>query len=130
MSYEKQRWQSGDTITAGKLNHIENGIASGKNILLSETITVDGDNEIHTLNATYNEMVSTITNGGLLLVEKEEDVNGIINYSIEMADSPYHVYDGDVAGMPVGYYYEAFSGSDAFYSATPDDVMTYTKGTR
>ena len=29
MSYTKQTWQSGDTITAQKLNHIEDGIANG-----------------------------------------------------------------------------------------------------
>lgn len=29
MSYEKQTWQSGDIITAAKMNHIEDGISSG-----------------------------------------------------------------------------------------------------
>lgn len=29
MSYEKQTWQSGDVITAAKMNHIEDGIAGG-----------------------------------------------------------------------------------------------------
>lgn len=29
MAYEKQTWQTGDVITADKLNHIEDGIASG-----------------------------------------------------------------------------------------------------
>ena len=29
MAYEKQTWQSGDVITAAKMNHIEDGIASG-----------------------------------------------------------------------------------------------------
>lgn len=29
MSYEKQTWQTGDVITAEKLNHMEDGIASG-----------------------------------------------------------------------------------------------------
>ena len=27
MSYEKQTWQAGDTITSAKLNHMEDGIA-------------------------------------------------------------------------------------------------------
>lgn len=29
MSYEKQTWSTGETITANKLNHIEDGIADG-----------------------------------------------------------------------------------------------------
>ena len=29
MSYEKNEWQTGDTITATKLNHMEDGIADG-----------------------------------------------------------------------------------------------------
>ena len=29
MSYTKQTWQTGDTITAAKLNHMEDGIAAG-----------------------------------------------------------------------------------------------------
>lgn len=29
MAYEKQTWATGDTITANKLNHMEDGIASG-----------------------------------------------------------------------------------------------------
>lgn len=28
MAYEKQTWTCGETITADKLNHIENGLAS------------------------------------------------------------------------------------------------------
>ena len=29
MAYTKQTWQTGDTVTAEKLNHMENGIGSG-----------------------------------------------------------------------------------------------------
>ena len=29
MSYDKQTWQRGDVITANKLNHMEDGIATG-----------------------------------------------------------------------------------------------------
>ena len=31
MSYEKQTWTTGDTITAEKLNHMENGIENNNN---------------------------------------------------------------------------------------------------
>ena len=46
MSYEKQTWQSGDTITANKLNHMESGIensgGSSDDNLFVITISVEG----------------------------------------------------------------------------------------
>lgn len=44
MSYEKQTWQTGDTITAEKLNHIEDGIAGGGVLLVGfdeQTMALD-----------------------------------------------------------------------------------------
>ena len=32
MAYEKQTWTTGDTITANKLNYMEDGIASGNEV--------------------------------------------------------------------------------------------------
>ena len=49
MSYEKQTWQTGDTITAEKLNHIEDGIANS--ILV---VTVDLDTGIS--DVTYEDL--------------------------------------------------------------------------
>lgn len=34
MSYTKQNWQTGDTITAEKLNHMEDGISGGVLVVL------------------------------------------------------------------------------------------------
>lgn len=41
MSYDKQTWQRGDVITANKLNHMEDGIATGGGVLVVNRI-VDG----------------------------------------------------------------------------------------
>lgn len=44
MSYTKQTWQTGDTITAEKLNHIEDGIADGGVLLVGldeQTMALD-----------------------------------------------------------------------------------------
>ena len=51
MSYEKQTWQTGDTVTSAKLNHMEDGIASagGGGVL----VATDTDGA---LNKTWQEM--------------------------------------------------------------------------
>ena len=42
MAYEKQTWQTGDIITADKLNHIENGINSAQVYSVSEVVRFSG----------------------------------------------------------------------------------------
>lgn len=44
MSYTKQTWAVGDTITAAKLNHIEDGVAEGWNGAFYVTFTYNNDN--------------------------------------------------------------------------------------
>lgn len=37
MAYEKQTWATGDTVTAAKLNHIEDGIAANNKFIVTLT---------------------------------------------------------------------------------------------
>lgn len=56
MSYDKQNWQTGDVITANKLNHIEDGIAGaggGGGVLITETTMVA---DVPTLTNTWQEI--------------------------------------------------------------------------
>ncbi len=53
MSYEKQTWATGDTITADKLNHMEDGIATGGGVLVVHG-AIDG--AIMTLDKTWQEI--------------------------------------------------------------------------
>lgn len=39
MAYEKQTWATGDTVTAAKLNHIEDGIAANNKFIVTLTPT-------------------------------------------------------------------------------------------
>lgn len=39
MAYEKQTWSNGDTVTAEKLNHIEDGIAANNKFIVTLTPT-------------------------------------------------------------------------------------------
>ena len=56
MAYEKQTWTCGDTITADKLNHIEDGIANGWGDTLVVTLDSDGytDKTVKEINDAFN----------------------------------------------------------------------------
>lgn len=51
MSYEKQTWATGDTITETKLNHMEDGIATGGGVLV-----VNLDMQTMALDHTWQEV--------------------------------------------------------------------------
>lgn len=67
MSYEKQTWVTGETITASKLNHMEDGIASDEvgSFLISFTPTsqITG-----TIDKTYSEIIAAIQNGQIPII--------------------------------------------------------------
>lgn len=53
MSYEKQNWKNGDVITESKLNHMEDGIATGGGVLVVNAIT---EGQTTTLDKTWQEI--------------------------------------------------------------------------
>lgn len=57
MSYDKQNWQTGDVITANKLNHIEDGIAgAGGGGMLVISAVYDEQTDTTTLDKTWQEI--------------------------------------------------------------------------
>lgn len=60
MTYEKQTWECGETITAEKLNHIEDGIADassgGGTLVIRETRTESEGDTVYTLDKTWQEI--------------------------------------------------------------------------
>ena len=55
MAYEKQTWQTGDVITADRLNHMEDGIA--QNVLLVEVnATTNSGQTQYTCNKTWQQI--------------------------------------------------------------------------
>ena len=64
MAYERQTWECGETITAEKLNHMEEGIssASGGGTALLATITIGEESEL-SIDKTYEEMANALING-------------------------------------------------------------------
>lgn len=57
MSYERQTWSTGETITANKLNHMEDGIAGGGSggVLVVHKVYDETTDEV-TLDKTYSEI--------------------------------------------------------------------------
>lgn len=65
MSYEKQTWQSGDTITANKLNHMESGIensggSSDDNLFV---ITISVEDTVASSDKTWREITEAFNAG-------------------------------------------------------------------
>ena len=68
MSYTPHTWQSGETVTAEKLNVLEQGVASGGGGTLLITITEQADTPspgytTHTMNKTWQEIHDAIVSG-------------------------------------------------------------------
>ena len=117
MAYEKQIWQCGDTITADKLNHMEDGIAnSGGGIVYITPTVIDGDSMVcFDLGISYNELLQIIGSGGILAEIIEN--NGA--HTIAMLD----VY-GYNSGQSA--YVALFADDPSTYSAQdPDDNLMF-----
>lgn len=78
MSYEKTVWSAGDTITAEKLNNIENGIeAADKPTYSPEAITGEGDVSI-----VYNgNQIGVLSDSGTLTLDTE---GRVVEHDIEV----------------------------------------------
>lgn len=65
MAYEKQEWKCGDTVTAEKLNHIEEGIANSGGALVLKTVRTEKvDNcTYHYTGHTLQEVIDALQSG-------------------------------------------------------------------
>lgn len=61
MAYTKQTWATGDTVTASKLNHMEDGIAEGGGGALIATVSDVGG--VLTLDKTVQEIYDALLSG-------------------------------------------------------------------
>lgn len=91
MSYVKTTWANGDTITAEKLNHIEDGIENcsegdgGQQEPLMVTFFYDETLEYDRLDKTFGEIYSAFMAGRLVIVQSEsvdESIFNINDYSL------------------------------------------------
>ena len=92
MSYEKQTWSTGETITANKLNHMEDGIADGGSgggsLRINISMEVDGDTATYTMDKTWQQIHDAFANGSDCYGYMQVDAT-IVRYNIEVVSSEY-----------------------------------------
>lgn len=89
MAYVKTTWETGDVITAAKLNNIEDGIAAIKGVLSIHVI--DSDNGA-TMSATWQEIADAMDNSMPVFVfSQSERVISYIGYAANY-DSDNNIY--------------------------------------
>lgn len=105
MSYDKNTWETGDTITAQKLNHMEDGIAGGGGVLIANKSIED---TTITLDKTWQQIYDSTYTITLLSDEGEKDFYPITcayvsdgTYYVESADSITYTTDS-ADGYPQG----------------------------
>lgn len=121
MAYTPTNWQTGDTITAEKLNNIENGINNVSNISCAYIISPE-DPSIGDLmlTKTYNE-IKNATLAGIaipIITDFNVDPGAYEFYNIVQifeSEGEYRVYVASNSG-----------GSFEFWSSDPDDPLIWT----
>ena len=87
MSYEKNEWQTGDTITATKLNHMEDGIAGGGGVLVVNSV-YDEQADTTTLDKTWQQIHDADYCILKVIYDKETDYSPVI----AVAETPFNKY--------------------------------------
>jgi hypothetical protein len=72
--YIPHTWTSGETITADKMNHLEQGIGSGGGgiFLVRMTMIEDGNSHSMMLDKTAGEIINASESGKLVLIQAEQ----------------------------------------------------------
>ena len=79
MSYTKQTWATGDTVTASKLNHMEDGIeGAGGGIVL------DLVNTLTPLTMTFEEIADAIGSGTNVYIKYDTHEDWSTDYSVRL----------------------------------------------
>lgn len=116
MSYVEQTWQTGDTVTAEKLNHMEAGIAGAVgSMVLTETETPDTPSPgatTYTLNKTWQEIYDAIIAGIYVGMVVEYTDGGHDYTQFEMVYSVSHSND---------YGYQVHTSTDVYTASTAND---------
>lgn len=102
MAYIPTDWQTGDTITADKLNNIEQGIANASGaVIVGYTIS----NGTLTFDKTWQEIYDSITAGSICVaIFNLEDFGGIYYWSTIAEVITKLAYDSGNYGFEIGGY--------------------------
>ena len=85
MAYTKNTWADGDIVTSEKLNHMEDGIASGENVFIVGGVTLGEDKASlgGTLDKTWQEIHDAMQSKICILIFADD--NGIAHELITAA---------------------------------------------
>lgn len=85
MAYNKTTWETGDVITAEKLNNAENGIAAAASTVGVYPIIVEYSGNTATLNKKYSEIYAALASGQIGVIYS--DIDG--EYACEFVNGLY-----------------------------------------
>lgn len=119
MAYTPINWQTGDTITAEKMNKMDNGWSVDSTQLFSETVTTVDDYGVNVAQFTYSQEITaktvTVTfNGVDYVVPRGENENGAF-YG-----------EGNDGAVFTTYPFFIFTASDGYNSLETETAGTYT----
>ena len=128
MSYEPTTWETGDTITANKLNNMETGIADANDmapLLVTVTVTEEDGALYHRTNKTFNEIYTAFSAGRTVtFVEVTEDTDsGLTTTNCAIVNMAYiENYSGT---DDVYYHVSTYTGDFQPEDDDPDKVLVY-----
>ena len=107
MSYTKTTWETGDVITAEKLNNIENGIEANETAisqvgtsLMTVTYTYDSETKVSTTQATFGEVLEAFENGVTVIFTTSREDSGYVNHLSGIVVSVYWDHNENNPGRP------------------------------
>ena len=112
MSYEKQTWQTGDVITANKLNHMEDGIAGSVDafvVNVTATPILNGNGYTFATETAYDDVLAARVAGKTVVYLIIFDGDDYIQY--EMSVSVRYSKSSDVILLTLG------NGTDLLHTA-------------
>lgn len=133
MAYEKTTWNCGDTITAEKLNNLENGVeealecCSGGGLICTATVTVNEDNyACYILDKTWQEIHDALAQGQSVYISEPGDNAWNMIRGIWVVVGVYD--DSDVGGNDYDVAFIQGAAIDNYNANSPSAFPHYTYG--
>ena len=130
MAYEKTEWKSGDTITAEKLNKIEDGIENNSSGLIIE-FNFDNsdvqDPKLISKKPVKTEVINTIKTGGTVTVHipilsdgynNEEAwivANGYVEGNAELSEKSYLLFYSNHGSVMLNQNFSSYFNDEGYY---------------
>lgn len=83
MSYNKNTWETGDTVTAAKLNNMENGITANDKFFITSVI-YDEDGGVYEIQNTWQELYDAMEAGKIIYCIKHNIEDNNDEYSLDI----------------------------------------------